>query len=58
MVWLPTERPEVEKEPPVPMEPSRLEVQAREEVRSPSSASLEEPVKVTLVPSVDETTLE
>lgn len=34
------------KEPPVPISPSRLEVQARLPVRSPSSASVAVPVKL------------
>ena len=52
IVWFPTERT-AEKEPPVPMAPSREEVQARLAVRSPSSASVAVPAKLMLVPSAN-----
>ena len=52
MVWVPVDRPEVENEPPDPMAPSRDELQERLAVRFPSSASLAEPVKLTLSPAV------
>ncbi len=52
MVWLPTDRELVEKEPPEPMAPSMLEVQLRDEVRLPSSVSLAVPLNDTLSPSV------
>ena len=45
MVWVPTERL-VAKDPPVPIAPSRSEVQARAAVRLPSSGSLAEPAKL------------
>jgi len=45
-VWTPTDRSDLEKEPPVPMGPSRLEVHARLAVRSPSPVSVAVPVNV------------
>ena len=50
MTWVPADSAAVEKEPPLPMAPSRSDVHAMLAVRSPSSASLAEPVKVTLSP--------
>jgi hypothetical protein len=49
IVCVPTDRAEEEKEPPEPIEPSRFEVQLRLPVRSPSSASIAEPEKFTVV---------
>ncbi len=39
------------KDPPLPIAPSRLEIQSRLKVRSPSSTSLAAPAKLTAVPS-------
>ena len=50
IVWVPIERLEVAKEPPVPMAPLIDEVQDRLAVRLPSSRSLAVPVKVIEVP--------
>src|SRR3972149_5087692 len=48
-VWTPS-RSTFEKLPPVPMAPSRFEVQARLDVRLPSSRSFAEPWKTTATP--------
>ena len=50
IVCVPIERVEIENEPPLPIVPSRLEVQARLADRSPSSTSLAVPMNVTGVP--------
>jgi hypothetical protein len=50
MVCTPTERFDLEKEPPVPMFPLMLEVQDRLEVIFPSSESSAAAVKVTVLP--------
>jgi hypothetical protein len=49
MVWVPTLRV-FEKLPPVPIWPSRLEVQIKLVVQGPVSGSVAEPVKVTAEP--------
>ena len=51
MVWVPTERVDVENDVPVPIWPSRLLVQTSEApLRTPSSGSLPEPWKGTFAP--------
>src|ERR1043165_8222217 len=49
MVWVPTLR-DLEQLPPVPICPSRLEVQTNLDVISPVSGSVAEPVKVVTEP--------
>ncbi len=51
-VWVPTESVFRASVPPAPSEPSRLEAQAIEAVRSPSSGSLAVVARLTRVPSV------
>jgi hypothetical protein len=52
IAWAPRERLELEKLAPVPIEPSRLDVQARVELRSPLSRSLALPEKETASPGL------
>ena len=51
MLCTPTVRSDLEKEPPLPMAPSRSEVHDRLAVRSPSSASTAVPLKVMISPA-------
>ena len=53
MVWTPRDRELVEKLPPEPMAPSRLEVQEMEPLRLPSSASVAVPEKPRACPEVE-----
>ena len=50
-IWLPTDSDAVEKPAPLPIDPSRSELQARPAVRSPSSASDAPPLKLTVWPA-------
>ena len=52
-VWVPAERSDREKDPPVPMDPSRLELHSRSAVRSGSSTSSAVPVNVITSPSAN-----